>query len=222
MRIDVIMRRLRSKYLLGAFPGRDPKATALKMEERDPFRVLIATILSHRTRDEKTHEAVENLFREFKDPEEIAKANKKKLERLIRPVGFYRVKAGTIKEVSKIIANKFKGEVPKDFDTLMSLPSVGRKTANCVLVYGFGIEAIPVDSHVERISKRLGLVMQGSDTVEVEHELQKVVPKKYWLDINELFVRFGQEICKPIGPKCEICDLRNLCRYYKLTKGVGK
>ncbi len=187
------------------------------LEPGDPFEVLIYTIISQRTRDEQTDVAADSLLSVFPTAKDLAGANIRKIEKLIKPAGFYRVKARKIKEVSKIIQEKFNGEVPDDFESLMELPSVGRKTANCVLVFGFGKPAIPVDTHVHRISNRLGLV-RTSKPEETEEELKKVLPKKYWLDINHMFVRFGQTICRPINPKCEECPVSSLCRYYK-TRG---
>lgn len=187
------------------------------LEPGDPFEVLIYTIISQRTRDEQTHVAADSLLSVFPSAKDLAKANIGKIEKLIKPAGFYRVKARKIKEVCKIIQEKYNGKVPNDFELLMELPSVGRKTANCVLVFGFGKPAIPVDTHVHRISNRLGLV-RTSKPEETEEELKKVLPKKYWLDINHMFVRFGQTICRPISPKCEECPVSGLCKYYK-TRG---
>lgn len=183
-------------------------------ETRDPFEVLIYTIISQRTRDEQTEVASDALLSEFPTAKDLAGANVKKIEKLIKPAGFYRVKARKIKEVCKILNNEFNGEVPNDFETLMELPSVGRKTANCVLVFGFGKPAIPVDTHVHRISNRLGLV-RTKKPEETEEELIKILPNKYWLDINHMFVRFGQTICRPITPKCHECPIRDLCKYYR-------
>ncbi|MEM3891573.1 MAG: endonuclease III [Nitrososphaerales archaeon] len=190
--------------------------TALDTVSRraDPFKVLIATILSHRTRDKATIVASENLFRVYSSAKELSEADISEIEALIKPVGFYRVKAKRIKEVSKIIYEKYGGVVPDDFNTLLSLPSVGRKTANCVLVYGFGRPAIPVDTHVHRISNRLGLVSTKTP-YETEEALKKVIDVKFWLDINDLLVRFGQKICKPIKPKCDFCTFKRFCRFYQ-------
>ena len=183
-------------------------------EDSDPFRVLIATILSHRTRDEKTSEAAHNLFSVYGDAEKLAQGDLKRIQELIRPVGFYRVKAARVKEVSKIILERYSGNVPESLEQLLELPSVGRKTANCVLVYAFKKPAIPVDTHVHRISNRLGLVKTKTPE-ETEMKLRDVVNEKYWLDLNDIFVRFGQTICKPIGPRHEVCRLRNYCAYYQ-------
>ena len=181
---------------------------------RDPFKVLIATILSHRTRDEATKVAADNLFRVYSSAEKLAEADPKQIEQLIKPVGFYRVKARRIIEVSKIICERFGGVVPDDLEALMSLPSVGRKTANCVLVYGFGKPALPVDTHVHRISNRLGLVSTKTPE-ETEEALKRVIDEEYWVKINDLLVKFGQQICKPVKPRCGVCTLKPFCRFYE-------
>lgn len=183
-------------------------------ERNDPFKVLIATILSHRTRDEKTSQAVQDLFSVYQTPQELAQGNLKRIQELIRPVGFYRVKAARIREVSKILMERYSGKVPDNLENLLELPSVGRKTANCVLVYAFKKPAIPVDTHVHRISNRLGLVKTKTPE-ETEERLREIVKERYWLDLNDIFVRFGQTICKPIGPRHEVCRLRNYCAYYQ-------
>lgn len=196
----------------------DERATALARlqdsEHGDPFRILIGTILSHRTRDENTALAVENLFSVYKTPEELSKADEAEVRKLIRPSGFYNMKARNIIRVSKQLVDGFGGKVPDDIEDLLTLHSVGRKTANCVLVYAFNEPAIPVDTHVHRISNRLGLVRTKTPE-ETEERLVKIVPRRYWLDVNDLFVRFGQTICKPIGPKCAQCSLAGTCPYYK-------
>lgn len=211
--IDFIMKNLRERYHHGAFPG-NISGTALQKELRRPYRVLISTILSHRTKDENTHRASSNLFERFPTANDVANAPLEEIEELIRPSGFYKVKARRVKEVSKILLEEYDGEVPRGFDELMSLPSVGRKTANCVLVYAFGEPAIPVDVHVHKISNRIGLVKTKTPD-QTEAELVKKVPEKYWLDLNELFVRFGQDVCKSVGPKCEECDFTSFCECYK-------
>lgn len=181
---------------------------------RDPFKVLISTILSQRTRDENTRKASSALFKVYKNAEELAGGDPNVIEQLIRPAGFYRVKTQKIREVASIISTKYSGKVPKDFEELLHLPGVGRKTANCVLVYGFAKPAIPVDTHVHRISNRIGLV-ETRTPEQTEMRLKEIVDKRYWLDLNELLVRFGQEICKPIGPRCGICNLTKICKYYR-------
>ena len=181
----------------------------------DPFKVLVGTILSQRTKDEMTAKAAEQLFQKFRDPADLAEADEEEIQKLIRPAGFYRVKARYIKEVARLILERFNSEVPQDMESLLSLPAVGRKTANCVLVYGFKTPAIPVDTHVHRISNRLNLV-QTRTPEETEVRLTEIIDKKYWLNLNDLFVRFGKTVCKPIGPRCIMCNLRIHCAYYIL------
>lgn len=181
-------------------------------EDKDPYRVLVRTILSQRTRDENTDQATANLFNKFKDIYEICEAPIDEIEELIKCSGFYRVKAGRIKEVSQILIDQYDGQVPDNMKELLELPGVGRKTANCVLVYAFELPAIPVDTHVHRISNRLGLV-DTKDPEDTEEELSKIVPKDLWILLNDLMVQFGQNICKPIGPKCDICPLDELCKH---------
>jgi len=196
----------------------DSRATALARlqdaEQGDPFRILIGTILSHRTRDENTTRATENLFSKYKTPQQLAKAPPASVRRLIRPSGFYNMKTKNIIRVSRQLIEDFGGQVPDSEEDLLKLHSVGRKTANCVLVYAFNKPAIPVDTHVHRISNRLGLV-KTTQPEETEAELVKTVPRRYWLELNDLFVRFGQTTCKPVGPKCAICTLRPGCQYYQ-------
>lgn len=183
---------------------------AVKVWNRDPFRVLIGTILSQRTRDENTAQATLALFPKFGTADQLAKADIKEIEGLIRPAGFYRVKARVIKDVARELLSRFDGKVPERMEDLLSLPGVGRKTANCVLVYGFHKKAIPVDTHVHRISNRLGWVRTRTPE-ETEEELTRSLPKRYWLDINDLLVTHGRNICKPIGPRCGECPVKNIC-----------
>ena len=180
----------------------------------DPFRVLIATILSHRTKDPVTALASSRLFAKYPRPTQLAKADTRTIARLIKPVGFYNTKAKTVKRVTRIILEKYKGRVPDQMDELLALPSVGRKTANCVLVYGFQRPAIPVDTHVHRIFNRLGVVKTKTPE-ETEEELTRIVDRKDWLPLNEVFVKFGQLVCKPIGPKCSVCPLNDRCQWYR-------
>ncbi len=185
--------------------------------KQKPFRVLISTILSQRTRDENTIKASKKLFSKFPTERKIANANLSDIKRLIKESGFYNVKAERIKEVSKILLGKYNGKVPHELNKLLKLPGVGRKTANCVLVYGFNIPAIPADTHVHRISNRLGIV-KTKIPEQTEHELMKKIPRKYWISINELFVKHGQTICSPIKPKCDKCVISKLCNFKKYPK----
>lgn len=193
------------------------RPTALKelqMEEKnDPFKILIGTILSARSRDENTSKVVHKLFLKYKDAKELADADFDELKSIIHSIGFYNTKALRIKQVSQIIVEKYDGRVPNRISDLLELPGVGRKTANCVLVYAFNEPAIPVDIHVHRISNRIGLV-NTKNPKDTEAELSKIVDKKYWLVLNNTFVMYGQNICLPIKPRCRICGLTNICKYY--------
>lgn len=195
------MTALEEKYTLRSFEG------------GHPFRVLIRTILSQRTRDENTDHASARLFSKFKTPEDIAGADTEDIEELIVSAGFYHVKAARIKEVSQILLDEFDGKVPDTIEELLTLPGVGRKTANCVLVYGFKKPAICVDVHVHRISNRMGLV-ETKTPEQTEEKLKKLVPKKYWLEINDLLVQFGQTICRPVNPLHDICPVNECCKLY--------
>jgi len=201
-----------------------PRMTALRelheAETEGPFSILIGTILSARTRDENTTKIVKLLFSKYKNPKQLANAKLKDVEKIIKPIGFYHVKAKRIINVAKIIDSKYNGKVPQNLEELVDLPGVGRKTANCVLVYAYDKPAIPVDIHVHRISNRLGLVKTKTPE-ETETELMKKIPKKYWLEINDTFVMYGQNICKPITPLCDVCKIRNYCDYYKTTKNAS-
>lgn len=193
------------------------RPTALKnlqtQEDGDPYKILIGTILSARTRDETTTQVIKMLFSEFKNPDELSRADLKDIKKLIQKIGFYNVKATRIKEVSKILVEKYNSKVPSNLEDLLTFPGVGRKTANCVLVYGFRKPAIPVDIHVHRISNRIGIV-NTKKPEETEIDLQKSIDSRYWTGINETFVTFGQNICLPIKPKCNLCHLTKICKYY--------
>ena len=193
------------------------RPTALKnlqtQEDGDPYKILIGTILSARTRDETTAQVIKMLFSEFKNPDELSRADLKDIKKLIQKIGFYNVKATRIKEVSKILVEKYNSTVPSNLEDLLTFPGVGRKTANCVLVYGFRKPAIPVDIHVHRVSNRIGIV-NTKKPEETEIDLQKSIDRRYWTGVNETFVTFGQNICLPIKPKCNLCHLTKICKYY--------
>ena len=205
------------------FAENPPRYTALerlhKVQTARPFRILIATILSARTKDENTTKAADKLFKLYGTPQKLAKAKVKDVEKVIKSVGFYHVKSKRIIEVANLILSKYNGKVPADIDKLVDMPGVGRKTANCVLVYAFEKPAIPVDTHVHRISNRLGMV-DTKTPEETEMALREKIPKKYWLDINNTFVMYGQNICKPISPMCDVCKIRKTCYYFQ-TKNAS-
>lgn len=176
----------------------------------DPFQVLIKTILSHRTRDETTDTAASRLFERFPGPRELKNAPLEEVETLVRPTGFYSVKAARIIEVARIIDEDLGGVVPRTKEGLMRLPGVGPKTANCVRVFAYGDDAIPVDTHVHRIANRLGWVHTTSPEA-TESALEAVLPRHLWVPINELLVTFGKQVCRPVRPRCESCLLADTC-----------
>ena len=191
--------------------------TALKQlqaeESGDPFKILIGTILSSRTRDENTTKVVKILFKRFRNAKELAEGNIEEVKQIIHSIGFYNVKAKRVVEVSQLIVKKFNGKVPNCIEKLLELPGVGRKTANCVLVYGFNKPAIPVDTHVHRISNRMGLV--NTKTPEkTEAELSNIIDRKHWIKLNNTFVMYGQNICLPVTPNCKLCELKKMCKFY--------
>ena len=196
------------------------RITALKQlqaeESGDPFKILIGTILSSRSRDENTTKVVKILFKRFRNAKELAEGNIEEVKQIIHSIGFYNVKAMRVIEVSQLIVKKFNGKVPNCIEKLLELPGVGRKTANCVLVYGFNKPAIPVDTHVHRISNRMGLV--NTKTPEkTEAELSNIIDRKHWIKLNNTFVMYGQNICLPVTPNCKLCELKKMCKFYHHT-----
>ena len=189
----------------------------LAKKKRDPFKILISTILSARTRDTNTRSATEKLFAKYNTPQLIAEADLEDLEELIRSTGFYKVKAARIKEVSKIIHESYDGKVPEEFEELINLPGVGAKTANCVLVYAFHIPAIPVDTHVHRVTKRLGLIPDTASREKAHHLLEEFVPPELYYPFHLNLIAHGRQICGSRDPKCEECTLQQHCDYYKAT-----
>ncbi len=181
--------------------------------DHNPYEVLVRTILSQRTRDENTDKATDALFDTYPTMEDVADAPVEKIAELVKQAGFYNVKSKRIKDVSNILLDEYDGVVPDTLEELIKLPGVGRKTANCVLVFGFEKDAIPVDVHVHRISNRLGLV-HTKEPEETEMVLREIVPQEYWLPLNDLMVQFGQNICKPIGPHHLECPFTNMCEEY--------
>ena len=215
--MDIILKKM-ERALDREKPPRLTALRGLQIEEQgDPFKILIGTILSARTRDENTTRVVNKLFAKFRTPQDLASADIDEIKKIIHSIGFYNVKAERIKQVSQMLVAKFGGQVPSDIDSLLELPGVGRKTANCVLVYAFNKPAIPVDVHVHRISNRLGLVSTKMPE-QTELELSKLVDKRLWTKVNDTFVMYGQNICLPVRPNCTVCDLKRICRYYSSTR----
>jgi len=180
--------------------------------QQTPFQVLIGTVLSQRTRDEKTDAAARALFFRYPSPEALAAATLEEIEELIRPVNYYRTKAKRIHEICIILLARYDGRAPDTIAELMKLPGVGRKTASCVMVFGFRRPALPVDTHVHRIANRIGLVRTRFPE-ETERALCEVLPERHLMTCNELMVKHGQTICRPRGPRCEECPVADSCLY---------
>lgn len=183
-----------------------------------PFKTLIATVLSARSRDETTIKVVNNLWQYYNTPESLANAPLDRLEELVHASGTFRVKAKNIKEIGRIIHEELHDQVPSDCEQLMKLPGVGRKVANCVLNFAFGKSVIPVDTHVHRISNRTGWVKTKTPE-QTEKALEPLFPQKYWSIMNYTLVSYGKTICKPITPNCKICPVESTCgQLIEITK----
>lgn len=209
--IDEILDRLErctsDKASPGSAPGQEPSWRAT------PFTMLVATVLSQRNRDESTYAASERLFSRYDDPAKLMAAPEDEIDELIRNVNFHRGKTKAIREIARIVHQELDDRVPDTIEGLMALPMVGRKTANCVLAYAFEKEVICVDTHVHRISNRIGLVRSATPD-GTEEQLMAVVPKDRWRSVNEIMVRFGQEVCTPQRPKHCICPVTEFCDLY--------
>ena len=196
---------------------RVPSVTEVSHRYRKPFFVLLSCILSLRTKDQTTFPASERLFRLAKTPQQILKLSLRTIEKAIYPVGFYRTKAKTIKGIAADMLQRFGGQVPDTLEELLSLKGVGRKTANLVLTLGFGKLGICVDTHVHRLSNRLGIV-KTKTPFDTEMQLRSVLPKKFWILYNDLFVAYGQNVCVPVSPWCSRCQIKRFCP----RSGVGR
>ncbi len=189
--------------------------------KNDPFWILITTILSQRTKDKTTDEAARALYNKYNNSYNLENADADNIKKIIKNVGFSNVKSKRLIEVSKIINHDYSGKVPDNHDDLIKIPGVGSKTANIVLTQGYNIPAIAVDTHVFRISNRIGLV-KTKDPDETEEALKKIIPLKYQIEFNPVFVEFGKSICKPVSPRCDICQLTECCDYYINNKKIKK
>jgi endonuclease-3 len=207
------------KQRLNAFRStcRVTTLTEVQSSRRSPFHLLVSCIISLRTKDEVTHDASGRLYQLANTPAELAALEEETIAGAIYPAGFYNTKAGQLRKIGAILLNDHGGEVPADEARLLELPGVGRKTANLVLGLGFGIPAICVDTHVHRISNRLGLVKTGNPDA-TEKALQPVLPEDLWIEINDLLVTFGQNRCHPTSPKCTDCPLDDLCPKIDVTR----
>jgi len=193
-----------------------PSVTQIS-KKHDPYQVLISCILSLRTKDKTTIQASQRLFRVANNPKSMLKLTVSGIQKLIYPVGFYRNKSRIILDLSARLLKEYSGKVSESLDALLGLKGVGRKTANLVLGLGFGVPAICVDTHVHRISNRLGWV-KTSNPEETEFALREIIPRKEWIELNTVLVTFGQNLCFPVSPFCSKCAVLALCK----RKGVDK
>ena len=187
-----------------------------RLRYRNPFELLVATILSAQCTDKQVNNVTKDLFNTLRTPDAFARASDETIEKLIRPTGFFRNKTKNIKKCSSYLIEKYNGEVPKTLDKLVKLPGVGRKTANVVLGAAFGIPGIVVDTHVARISRRLGLT-KNLDPVKIEFDLMKIIPKNEWNDFCLQLIYFGRAVCKARKPGCATCPLYDLCDFEDKT-----
>jgi len=194
-----------------------PIVTEISQNRRSPFEVLIATILSLRTKDEVTRFASKRLFERAHTPHQMLSLDDSEIAKLIYPVGFYKTKSKTILEISRVLIRDHDGRVPDNLDDLLCLKGVGRKTANLVITLGYGKLGVCVDTHVHRISNRLGYVKTKTPE-QTEMVLRAQLPKQYWIQYNDLLVTWGQNVCKPISPICSKCDISQYCQRVGVTR----
>jgi endonuclease-3 len=187
-----------------------PSVSAVAERRADPFHILVSTMISLRTKDEVTSTASQRLLSRAPTARELARLEPKRIAELIYPAGFYNTKAKNLKETAAQLSSRHGGGVPKSMDQLLALPGVGRKTANLVRNLGYGLDGICVDTHVHRISNRLGWVRTKTPE-QTESALEEVLPRRYWIPINELLVRFGQSLCTPVSPFCSRCPINAHC-----------
>ena len=195
----------------------DPSVTKIAKRSRSPFRVLVGTVISARTKDEVTGAASERLFAEAADPVSLAALPESRIGQLIYPAGFYRTKARAIRALARMLVDEYGGDVPRTIEELVRLPGVGRKTANLVLTQGFKLPGICVDTHVHRVSNRLGAV-RTRNPAETEYALRRALPRRHWIEINDLLVMFGKAVCAPVSPRCSICGLAAFCGRVGVTR----
>ena len=201
------------KTLLDTYP--DAKC---ELEYKTPYELLVATVLSAQSTDVRVNIVTKELFKNFNTPEKILKLGEEKLMEYIKSIGFYNVKSKNIIALSHLLIQNYDSQVPEQMDELLKLPGVGRKTANVVLSNCFGVPAIAVDTHVFRVSTRLGF-SDKKDPLQVEQDLMKKISKKYWTDAHHAFIFHGRRICKARNPICELSSVQSYCKFYKKKKG---
>jgi len=185
-----------------------------ELNHTNPFELLIATVLSAQTTDKKVNEVTAKLFNKYKSPDDFAKLPQEELEKEIKEIGLYKNKSKNIISLSKALVENFNGEVPRTHEELMSLAGVGRKTANVVLSNAYGVPAFAVDTHVFRVSNRIG-VAKSKNVEETEKQLTDLVPKDQWIKAHHTLIFHGRRMCKAIKPQCGECTIKEVCKYYK-------
>jgi len=208
--MEIVMEHLKNHF----HSVKTPVVDLIQIKTEDPFKVLVTTILSARTKDETTAKVAEKLFQKVNKVEDFDKLSYEELDEIITPVGFHRVKAKHLKQLPKVLKDKFNGKIPEEIDDLLLLPGVGRKTANLVRAVAFKKPAICVDVHVHRICNRWGYV-KTKTPFKTEMALREKLPEKYWLNFNSYVVAFGQNLCKPRKPQCERCPVAEFCDWGK-------
>lgn len=194
--------------------GRLYPAPECALEFGSLFQLLIAVILSAQTTDKQVNVVTKDLFRDYPDAASLAAADPEAVEEIIRRIGMYKTKAKNIIAASNILVEEYGGEVPEDFDRLVKLPGVGRKTANVVLAVGCGVPAIPVDTHVFRVANRIGIV-EEKDVLKTELALMEQLPKDSWIDMHHALIWHGRRVCKARKPECDTCSIADICRYLR-------
>jgi endonuclease III len=198
-----------------------PILDLVKAQTNDPFKILVGTMLSARTKDETTTKVLEKLFTKVNAPADLIPLSLKEIEDLIYPIGFYHQKAKYLKELPDVLNNKFNNKIPDTIDELIQIPGVGRKTANLVVILAFDKSAMCVDTHVHRISNRLGYI-KTKTPLESEITLREKLPIKHWKTYNSILVAFGQNLCRPINPQCERCPVSQECCFSQSTQSKRK
>jgi len=183
-----------------------------ELNHSNPFELTIAVILSAQCTDQTVNRVTETLFQKYRTPQDYLSAPLSELEQDIRSIGLYRMKAKHIQELCRILLDEYDGQVPRTFDELVKLPGVGRKTANVIVSNAFGVPAIAVDTHVERVSKRLGFAKENDSVLEVEKKLMKLVPREEWTQTHHRLIFFGRYHCKAQRPACDHCPLQDICK----------
>jgi len=199
------------------YPSTERTTLNRMRKKSNAFKILISCLLSLRTQDKNTEIASRRLFAVADTPRQIVNLPIKKLEELIFSSGHYKKKARTLKHVSKVLLEKYKGKVPDTKEELMSIKGIGPKTANIVLAFAYGQAVLPIDTHCHRIPNRLGWIKTKTPE-QTEKELEKILPRKYWNDFNAIFVQFGKDICQPISPWCSKCPVKKYCKRIGVTK----